>query len=1271
MSFEGDLGNLSLGDVFQNIQSNGLSGTLRLESPSETAYLYFSEGGLAAVSAGEAEARTSLAGILRKQRIVDAAVLERQIKIRARRELRTMLADKGLASLDEQRSAVEFYVRETVYEIFSWLETRFRFEDGKPDSRLFDRELIRLKIVIPLTGLLMEAARRQDDWARLRRVVPSFKEHYLALSEGSEELSELDREVLKLLDGTKDLDAVAAALPYGRFALAESICNLLAVRDIRPVGAEDLRRQAEALEAQGKLAPAAELLVRSLEIERGSLEGRSRLAELLEQLDRYEQAADQWKMLAFIQLDRHDARGAQESYRRAVAAAPDDLPLRRKQLDLLLSEGPIEQALEAGKRLAAAALRQDLYTQAVAVYEELLGLGKERTELQKLLAEAHLARQDLEAALAVYRSAAQEGMKSGELGTSLLFYRKILKLSEDDVEAAKQVYEIESGLIEKRRARRQKLLSRFLLLLFVTPVLLQATREFLAARALSATYPSVVAALSSDQGEHMEQAATALAAVRESWPYTLSGWQLDALNEALVAEETGSVPGQLQVSADDVHEARRRLRALLVLSQGNAERTASLEAALARLPEESTRPGPAENPQSPRIEQLSASATAVAWPGEVELHAVARGGPLAYHWSCTAGRLKNTVTSVPRNTWSAPYQGDPVEISLVVHDAAGLESQAKTLRIQPTGEPDGFMPRFYPFVRQLGDHKAVFSKIADIAFDAEGQGYVLDSEARTLTLVDNAWKPLMTYGPYSENYDFFRLQMRAEDGQMFAYLLDRYSKAAYRFPLSAQGSFSQVPQQLGKAGDDGVNGELVDPIDLALNGSGELYILDRRTGSVQLFGVDGSFLLSVGSKVYGARENQLEEPVAIAVDPQGRLAVLDNGRKKKLVLFESHRPALEVVVGDARETMVDVDFDPRTGRVFVLADTAGDPDLQPIKTLLAAGNAVISQFASQAAGGASFEDLREVSRIRVSPSGEVFVISRSDRGVGEELFRYLPTGNTSWRFYGKWGGENEALAYATKITADLDGYVGVLAPEIPAVLVLSPDGWLTAKFGHTGPKDALLETPVDIASDARGNFYVLDRGKGNIRKFQRNGTFAGEIGVGGGGEEELSDHLDLYAADDGELAVLMYRNYTPLMHFDAQGAQLSAFPTARDLDINYPVSVGLFSGGDLLVGCDNPIHIKRYTRRGAHFFAENLYEPVSDLTTYGDLGTFVNGLSVFCDPSEHKVGVLNQRLQSLAPLTDGMATHCPSPIDVGTDGWGNILVLDGDNARIAVFSLYR
>lgn len=69
-------------------------------------------------------------------------------------------------------------------------------------------------------------------------------------------------------------------------------------------------------------------------------------------------------------------------------------------------------------------------------------------------------------------------------------------------------------------------------------------------------------------------------------------------------------------------------------------------------------------------------------------------------------------------------------------------------------------------------------------------------------------------------------------------------------------------------------GEFNDAGDIAISGAGIIFVADTGNSRVQVFSSDGVFLKEIQSDVSG----KLDEPVAISIDPQNGLYVLDKGR---------------------------------------------------------------------------------------------------------------------------------------------------------------------------------------------------------------------------------------------------------------------------------------------------------------------------------------------------------------------------------------------------------
>jgi hypothetical protein len=171
--------------------------------------------------------------LLRTGRITEGD-LERARDMQTRggdhRRLGEILVELGAITPRELQRQVRFQIEEVVFEVMSWREGYFSFVEG-PLTDIPAESAVR----IPTEALLMEGARRIDEWTRIEGrvphlgVVPVFAPPPGA--EGAEPGSDLDLlppewEVLALIDGARDVRSLAAALGRSDFEVAKTLFGL-------------------------------------------------------------------------------------------------------------------------------------------------------------------------------------------------------------------------------------------------------------------------------------------------------------------------------------------------------------------------------------------------------------------------------------------------------------------------------------------------------------------------------------------------------------------------------------------------------------------------------------------------------------------------------------------------------------------------------------------------------------------------------------------------------------------------------------------------------------------------------------------------------------------------------------------------------------------------------------------------------------------------------------------------------------------------------------
>ena len=168
-----------------------------------------------------------------------------------KRRLGEILVSLGVITQREVERQIRFQIEEVVFEVMSWNEGYFSFAE-EAESKVPTEVTVR----IPVEALLMEGARRIDEWSRIESriphvgVVPSLAP---PPEGGGGELDLLppEWEVLALIDGQRSIRGLATELGRSDFEVAKTLFGLESAGVIvlmdpgtakrgRPSGASDL-----------------------------------------------------------------------------------------------------------------------------------------------------------------------------------------------------------------------------------------------------------------------------------------------------------------------------------------------------------------------------------------------------------------------------------------------------------------------------------------------------------------------------------------------------------------------------------------------------------------------------------------------------------------------------------------------------------------------------------------------------------------------------------------------------------------------------------------------------------------------------------------------------------------------------------------------------------------------------------------------------------------------------------------------------------------------
>ncbi len=226
MAIKGSLKEASLPDVLQLLALGQKTGCLSIADRSNFGCIYFEKGRISYASI--VNRRDRLGDILVKhgtitQEQLDAAI-EQQASERDKKLGQILVAQSVISQQDLERY-MRVQIEESVYFLFTWTQGTFHFEtDIAPEQQDF-------LVSINPESLLLEGARRVDEWSLIEKKIPSFDLIFildrdrLAIAEG--QLTDPQTRVLAVLDGSRDVNQVVEDTGLSEFEVGKGLYGLI------------------------------------------------------------------------------------------------------------------------------------------------------------------------------------------------------------------------------------------------------------------------------------------------------------------------------------------------------------------------------------------------------------------------------------------------------------------------------------------------------------------------------------------------------------------------------------------------------------------------------------------------------------------------------------------------------------------------------------------------------------------------------------------------------------------------------------------------------------------------------------------------------------------------------------------------------------------------------------------------------------------------------------------------------------------------------------
>jgi tetratricopeptide (TPR) repeat protein len=376
MAIEGPLAELSIQDVLQLLELAHKTGvlTIRSDRANDEAIVHFTRGAI--VFAVRRRSTRRLGQLLIRAGKLTQRELDRALEIQRAdpaRRLAEILLEMGSVVEEELERQLRFQMEETIYEVMPWDEGYFRFEERTDLAE--QRLLARIRV----ESLLMEGARRIDEWTRLEAKVPGPEAVPVLSASADREKTPLELradewEVLAEIDGERDVRRLAADLGRSAFDVAKTVYGLVSTGVL------------EVSARQGRL-PEIELNEAIATVESLLAEQRAEEAQkLAAQLESgYPERAEIAVLSGRTLLAQNRMRAATEALSRAVGLDPQLLEAHYLLGFAALRTGELERAIKAWEtflRIAPNGEPRQYAAQALAALRALTQIVARATALR-------------------------------------------------------------------------------------------------------------------------------------------------------------------------------------------------------------------------------------------------------------------------------------------------------------------------------------------------------------------------------------------------------------------------------------------------------------------------------------------------------------------------------------------------------------------------------------------------------------------------------------------------------------------------------------------------------------------------------------------------------------------------------------------------------------------------------------------------------------------------------------------------------------------------
>ena len=563
--------------------------------------------------------------------------------------------------------------------------------------------------------------------------------------------------------------------------------------------------------------------------------------------------------------------------------------------------------------------------------------------------------------------------------------------------------------------------------------------------------------------------------------------------------------------------------------------------------------------------------------------------------------------------------------------------------------------RMWPSIQ----HPWFFNNPQGITINTSGNIYVADTGNHRIQKFSPDGALITRWGSYGLGDGQFSVpSWIATDSNGNVYVTERDHSRIQKF--TANGEFITKWGSQG-SGDGQFKGLLHG---IAADSSGNIYVVDSANYRIQKFNSDGAFITKWGT--YGSGDGEFDwhggshPDAGIAIDGSGNVYVVDSGNHR-IQKFNSDGAFItkwgssgsgDGKFGFAVGIVVDV-----IGNVYV---TDWNPDNHPIQKFNSNGE-FITKWGGLGSGNGEFHCPHGIA---ADVSGNVYVADIWNNRIQ----KFTANGE----FTIKWGTDssgNGEFSGPQGIAVGSSENVYVVDTYNNRIQKFTSDGIFISKWGSSGSGDGKFNWPRGIAMDSTGNVYVTD-GFHRIQKFTSDGIFISKWGSSGSGDGEFDRPSGIAVDGSGNVYVLDEGN-NRIQKFTSDGIFISKWGSSGsgDGEFDIPNGIAVDSNGNVYVTDTGNNRLQKFTSNGVFItkWGEGWGDPFKTpcgIAINGTGNIYITDLYLNCI---YEFSTNGEFIGEIGEAGTGQG-QLSGPHDLCVSSNGRVYVADTANNRVQVFS---